>query len=297
MLQGPVCLKDDMTENTILFYKKVYPHARIILSTWNDELGELLDHFRALGATVVASDKPEHPGLLNVNLQLASSLAGVRKAGELNCKYAAKTRTDQRVCKPFIFDAMISELERCPARGNSMGRLVALGFSMGAMFIPYHTCDFLYLGHTEDLVRFFSAPHDSRTEGGNLYDKVGMLTRRENSERMIAPEIYMLKHYCVDVLGLSGDDTVEEYWRVVRDHMILFGMKDVDLMWNKYDTMYKMNYFSESYEGDRDSASRLQTMCFDYFNWLNLYLGNFEYDAAYERYADVSLGMAQGAKN
>ena len=296
VMQGPLCKKDNMTVNSIKFYKKAYPSAKIIVSTWKDEAEEDITEIAGLGAVIVQSEKPSSRGVMNVNYQLASSLAGVNKAKELGCEFAVKTRTDQRICKPFIFDTMISAIKLFPSGEGQKGRLVTLGVCSGGMFIPYHTCDFLYLGYTDDLINVFSASFDYRDYKKIPHDSNLDKSRRENSEKMYPPEIYIMKHYCKDYLKLSGEDTVKEYWNVTKNFLICYGMNDVDLMWNKYDRLYNLNFHSSSYFGDRDSSDFLFTMCFDFFNWFNLYVGNIKYDERYEQYADVAL-INDGKKN
>ncbi len=288
ILQGPICLKDDMTANTIRFYKTAYPYAVIIVSTWNDEPKEAIKRLAEFGAIIVASEKPSESGIMNVNYQLASSLAGVRKAQELGCEYAVKTRTDQRVCKPFIFDSMISSMQLFPGGKGQKGRIAVLGVCRGGMFIPYYTCDFLYFGYTDDLIQMFSSPPDHRADDRELWVRNLSHSRKKISEQSI-PEIYIMKHYCRDILGCNIEDTVEAYWNIVKNYLICYGMKDVDLMWNKYDRLYNLNFYSSSYGGCGDSDARLDTMCFDFFNWLNLYMGNIKYDKGYEKYAEVEL--------
>lgn len=286
ILQGPICTKDDITIKSIRFYKKVYPYAKIIVSTWNDEPEELCSRLSELGAIIVRSEKPENSGSLNVNYQLVNSLAGVKKAQELHCEFAIKTRTDQRVCKPYIFDVMMSAIKLFPGGKGQKGRIVVLGVNGGGMFSPYYPYDFLYLGYTQDLFSLFSAPLDERKNDKNARKTGVSLTRRQRSVQMIAPEIYILKHYCTDVLGLSCEDTVEGYWNVVKNYLICFGMNDVRLMWTKYEFLHDLNFFSSAYSG-KDSQEHLSTMSFDFYNWLNLYVGNFEYDKNYEKYSDV----------
>lgn len=296
VMQGPLCKKDDMTINTILFYKKTYPFAKIIVSTWNDEAKEDLNKITKLGAIVVTSDKPSDSGFLNVNMQLVNSLAGVKKAKEIGCEFAVKTRTDQRVCKPFIFDTMISAIKLFPSSSGQKGRIVTLGAGGGGMFTLYFSCDFLYLGYTDDLINVFSAPLDNR-DYKEIPTNIGIKkSRRENSEMMYPPEIYILKHYCKDILKLSGEDTVKEYWNVTKNYLICYGMNDVDLMWNKYNKLYDLNHYSSAYYGSKDSPKRLSTMCFDFFNWLNLYTGKIQYDKSYEQYADVTLAIENEKK-
>lgn len=296
VMQGPLCKKDNMTVNSIKFYKKTYPLAKIIVSTWKDETEEDISEIAELGAVVVKSEKPPHSGIMNVNYQLTSSLAGVKKAKELGCEFAVKTRTDQRICKPYIFDSMLSALKLFPGGEGQKGRLVTLGVCSGGMFIPYHTCDFLYLGYTDDLINVFSASLDHRDYKEMPPNENLKKTRRENSAMMYPPEIYILKHYCKNFLKLSGEDTVKEHWNVTKNYLICYGMNDVDLMWNKYDRLYNLNFHSSIYFNGKDSSKYLFTMCFDFFNWFNLYVGNIRYDERYEQYADVTL-IDDGKKN
>ena len=289
VMQGPLCKKDNMTVNSIKFYKKSYPLAKIIVSTWNDESDEAIREISELGATVVQSEKPLHSGIMNVNYQLTSSLAGVKKAKELGCEFTVKTRTDQRICKPFIFDTMISAIKLFPGGEGQKGRLVTLGVCDGGMFTPYYTCDFLYLGYTEDLLDLFSAPLDNRKDEKTLRESNLLLTRRQLAEQETAPEIYILKHYCKDFLKLSGEDTVKEHWNITKNYLICYGMNDAEIMWNKYDRLYNLNYYSSAYFNGKDSSKHLRTMCFDLFNWFNLYIGNIKYNERYEKYADVAL--------
>lgn len=163
VLQGPICMKDNMTYNTVKFYKQTYPHAVIIVSTWNDEPAENTTRLTEQGAIIVRTEKPSDSGFWNVNYQIVSSHAGIKKAKELGCEFAVKTRTDQRVCKPFIFDAMLSSINMFPSVSEKQrGRIVNLGACGGRMFVPYHTSDFLYLGYTDDLIQLFSSPLDQR---------------------------------------------------------------------------------------------------------------------------------------
>ncbi len=289
VMQGPLCKKDNMTVNTIKFYKKAYPLAKIIVSTWKDESKEDIEIIAELGAVVVQSEKPSHSGIMNVNYQLTSSLAAVKRAKEMDCEFAVKTRTDQRICKPFIFDSMISAIKFFPGGERQKGRLVTLGVCNGGMFTPYYTCDFLYFGYTDDLLNLFSIPLDDREDDKTLRDSNLLLTRRQLAEQIRAPEIYILKHYCKEYLKLSGEDTIKEYWNVAKNYLICYGMNDVELMWNKYDRLYNLNFYSSSYFNGRDSLKCLRTMCFDFFNWFNLYVGNIKYDEHYEQYAEVAL--------
>ncbi len=291
VMQGPICTQNDMTVNSILFYKKVYPHALIIVSTWEDEPADRLERLSNLGVKVVRSKRPLNSGILNVNFQLVNSLAGIKEAKKYGCTYAVKTRTDQRICKSYIFDSMISALNAFPSKCNCQkGRLIVLGMPAGSMFAPYNISDFMYLGYTDDLIKLFSAPLDKRRDddNDNVRRHIFSATRRQNAEEMFAPEIYILKHYCCDILNCDCKNTVENFWEIVKNNLICFGMKDVDIMWEKYDRLYDLNFFYASYYEKTDSTDRMDTLNFDFFNWFNLYSGNTIFDKKFEKYADTT---------
>ncbi len=288
VLQGPICTKDNMTLDTILFYQKVYPYAVIIISTWEDEPVEQFEGIKNI--VIIKNKKPLNSGIFNVNLQLVSSLAGVKKAEELGCLFSVKTRTDQRMCKPYIFDSMIAALNVFPSEHSCQrGRLVVLGKPRGGMFMTSFASDFMYCGYTEDLIKLLSVKLDGRKEGANFREINLSMSRRWNAERMFSPEIYIFKHYCNDVLHCPCEDTVESFWNIVKDYFIFFGLKDVDLMWDKYEKLHDLNNITGAYFGHSDSADRVDTLNFDFFNWLNLYFGNIVYDERFEKYTDVAL--------
>lgn len=287
VLQGPICTKNDMTLNTILFYKKVYPYAVIIISTWEDEKVEQFEKIKDI--VIIRNKKPLHNGIDNVNLQLVSSLTGIKKAKELGCIFSVKTRTDQRICKPYIFDLMISALGVFPSNHNCQkGRLITLGMQRGGMFMPWFVSDFMYLGYTDDLIKLLSVKLDYRKEVKNPREITAFMTRRQNAEQMIAPEVYIFKHYCKDVLKCQCADSIESFWESIKKYFICFGMNDVDLMWEKYDWLYNLNNNTGAYYGKKDSLDCIDTINLDFFNWFNLYSGNIIYDKKYEKYADVA---------
>lgn len=286
VLQGPIDTKDDFTLNTVCFYKSMYPSAAIIVSTWDDENEEVLRKLAENGAVIVKSRKPDYSGVRNINFQIVNSLAGLLKARELGYEYAVKTRTDQRLCREYVFCFILSMLKSFPPAENSVQkkRVAVMATHYGNMFTPYFVSDFLYMGCTEDIIDIFSLPLDDREE----FDIDASSPRRLCSKMMHAPEIYILKHYLTDKLGRTCEDTVKAYWQAVKDCLICLGMKDVDLLWPKYDIKYELNYFY----GDYFYGSKvppLSEMGFDFINWFCLYNGSLQYRDEYEKYADERL--------
>lgn len=286
VMQGPVCTKDNYTLNTVKFYKSMYPASKIIVSTWEEEDDNVLRILNESGAIIVKSKKPSYCGNLNVNYQITNTLAGLLKAKELGCEYSIKTRTDQRICKEYVFYSIISMINRFPCSGNDRQRkrIAVLSTNFGNMFTPYFLSDFLYAGCTEDVINVFSIPMDERQQ----FQLERSATKREQSESMRPPEIYIIKHYLKDRLGRKCENTIEQYWQAVKECFICFGMKDVGLLWPKYDVKYELNYFYGEYFPGSD-IPLLSEMGFDFMNWFDLYSGSLKYDKEYEKYADERL--------
>lgn len=285
VLQGPICREDDITLNSIRFYKQMYPFANIIVSTWDDESEDILIQLRKEGATILKNKKPEKAGTLNVNLQLTSSLAGIEEAERLECKYVVKTRTDQCISRPFIFNHMVSLLKIFPSADikKQEGRLIALSRYTGDMFSPYMLSDFMFFGITQDVKKMMSAPLDDRPSFGDRK----ILSRREQAEEMYPPEVYLMKHYLRDYAGLECADTIKAYWKAVKDYFICLDSAYVDLLWRKYETKYEYHIENNEFYDMDDADGFFATMTFSFVNWFNLYSGDIHYDEAYENIADL----------
>jgi hypothetical protein len=77
------------------YYKELADHyskfENVVWATWNDESVVRLDYIRSKGIEVVLLEKPKFPGYMNVNMQLASSYAGIN---HLDVDEALKVRSD-----------------------------------------------------------------------------------------------------------------------------------------------------------------------------------------------------------
>lgn len=283
VMQGPLRDKDQFTLNTAKYYLEMYPEIVVIVSTWDDENQQTIETLREIGCEVVVSKKPSYEGHLNINFQLVNSLAGLKKAKELGVTNVAKTRTDQCISKPHVFEFVVNLLEEFPTEKDSQQnrRLITLSMNYGNMFYPYFMSDFFYFGMLDDMIKVFSTPLDTR-------EKFSMpmgSTRREYAKKMYAPEVYILKNYLMSI-GYDGDDTVFDYWKAVKECLICLDMKTLDIVWPKYDGKYSMHTFYGDYFED-DSPEKMKTVNFDFVNWFNLYSGSLEYKPEYEKYADV----------
>lgn len=283
VLQGPIRNENNFTIQTALYYKNMYRDAIVIVSTWEGESREAIRKLKDIGVEVVLCKKPLCTGNLNVNLQLTSTLMGLRRAKELGAKYVAKTRTDQRLDKAHIFEYCINLIKLFPPvdTENQCARLICLSINYGNMFYPYFISDFFYFGFIDDMIKLFDIPLDTR-ESFVMKEKS---SRREYAEKMYAPEVYIMVSY-LEKLGHKCDFTVRDYWETVKNYLICIDRKTINLQWPKYESKYQENAYNGDFFFDDDEKT-LKTMNFDFVNWLNLYSGTLQYSSKYEDYANV----------
>jgi len=84
VIQGPTEYYKELTD----YYSQF---SNVVWATWNDESVINLDYIRSKGIEVILLEKPKFPGYMNVNMQLASSYAGIN---HLDVDEALKVRSD-----------------------------------------------------------------------------------------------------------------------------------------------------------------------------------------------------------
>ena len=98
VIQGPTEYYKELTDHYSQF-------GNVVWATWDDEFKTHLDYIRSKGIEVVLLKKPKFPGYMNVNMQLASSYAGVNS---LNVDEILKVRSDTIVTN---LDKLLPRLE------------------------------------------------------------------------------------------------------------------------------------------------------------------------------------------
>ena len=280
--------EDNFTVESALFYKRCYPDAFIIVSTWNDADEDALRILKNKGVEVVVSQLPSAPGHLNINYQVVSTLAGIRKAKEMGADYVCKTRTDQRLYHPNALNYLWNLVKLFPVNNEDFQhdqseRFVSVCMPYGDMFYPYCISDFLYFGFIDDIEKMFLIPQDNREKG-----KGGKgMTRRNIAQNLIAPEIQIIRSY-IDSMGGNSECTVEAYWKFMKNHVISINRDEIGLFWPKYENRYSENrHFGYFYQKERKDAWNCYN--FDFIHWLSLYNSTIKYDSKYEQYADYVL--------
>lgn len=163
VIQGPIAYDNNYTVENFKLYRSIYPNVPIIVSTWqgeatNDFRKECRDNLIVL----LENEPPKERGAFNVNMQLKSSLQGVKFVREnTSAKFVLKTRTDQRINR---FDFLVhfkNLLATFPPKDDKLNqRIIFLSYPQLNQF-PFYYQDFLSFGHVEDISKLYSIPFHS----------------------------------------------------------------------------------------------------------------------------------------
>jgi hypothetical protein len=283
IIQGPLVIDNDFTIDTASFYLE-YLNIPVVISTWQDEDSEMLKSLQMLGCHIVLSDKPTFAGVRNINYQLVTTKAGIDKAISIGARYICKTRSDQRIGKVSAIDYLRNLVEQFPINdpcGVQFGRIVTLD---GDMFCSYWISDFMYFGLSHDLKQLFDIPLDNRD-----FDTIPV-SRKILSEKILTPEIYILKKY-IDLFNLSFDFSIKAYWQFVKQYLVCIDKNDLCLYWCKYSDRFIEHHRDWSFY-EEDDSDLLFTDHFTFQNWFNLYSGSLIYTEYFE-----SISTRQYIKN
>lgn len=192
VLQGPYT---GFTDEVIESYLNIKCIGKIIVSCWDKDKKQEYESDRV---KFVRNDVyPSYPGVLNVNMQLITSLNGVKAS---DAKYVMKMRSDQKVnhqgmINMFNYFLDNKEKEKIYICGNIFTYL-------------FHPRDHIFMGHKEDMINLFDIPFEKNKTcqqiGVNRYNSSGYM------HLFTRPETYIGAYYCS-----RFDSRVSE---IVNDH-------------------------------------------------------------------------------
>lgn len=257
IIQGPIKSDLDFTLETVKLYRKNFNDTTIIVSTWDTEDEKSVQEIRSLGVEVILNKKPSLPGIGNINLQLVSSLAGIKRAQELGVEYVYKTRTDQRMYGVNINEFLINLLRVFPVKSGfkQHERIIASSF-LSQKYVPYLITDMFQFGYIEDMIQYWSTTHDTRTALLKI-----PLTSQDVMDARIS-ESYLCSEFLTSV-GREVTWTIEDSWHAYADHFCIVDKETLDLFWYKYDFYHE--YQKKRYDGIGND----QLLTFA--EWFNLY--------------------------
>ena len=275
VMQGPLMLDYRFTYETLAIYQKTIlnnnPNVVLILSTWENEDAHEIECIKGLGVEVVQSpDVGFSWG--NLNRQITSTMAGLKRANELGCKYVIKTRTDQRFYAPNIIEFLFNILKTFPLDKTAKcvkNRLVSLSFNSFKNRL-YGVSDMFLFGALDDVTRYWNVPL-------NAYQpKPEDKTPFEDFKESCA-ETFVCRHF-LQGLGEAVSDDIRHTYEMYAKYFCFVDKETVEMFWPKYSNM---NSRWESFDNPA-----LEEMKFR--DWLNLYVrGGKNEDWAEKKYFDM----------
>ncbi len=291
IMQGPLILEDNFTLETIKIYNLLYPGVSIIVSTWDNENKDYIEKIRKCNNCVVLLNKyPERQGFCNVNYQTVTTVAGLKKAKELNKQYVFKTRNDYRFTKKGLIEFMINLLADYPCLGSEFkqkSRIIFTGGRQDDMFRQFFIGDQFNFGHIDDLLRFWDFGPTEINQTFSDFDKERRNRHYSWKEERNFCRI-LSQRYSIQVRGKDFDNSIKDYWAFVKDYLIILSAKDVDAYWFKYNYKYEETYSTGEYYID-DDTKRCFAYNWNYCTWLNLYHGQLKYEDWMEQISESNF--------
>lgn len=259
VIQGPIITDDNFTINSIEIFTYLFPKAKIIMSTWKNQDFDIKDKFIQKNVYLIENEPPSNVGTLNVNLQIVSSLAGVKQAEKLGCKYVLKIRSDQRITKPSSLKYMINSLMMFKIDNNSVlnSRLIFLGDLTNTYTnLAFHISDFIVFGNTKDVIKLYDIPLDLRSyafkedvlnkyklqydyiwnneSDTSLIEMPEYLNYNYFIDQLMSPEQYIIYEFIKKNLTLEHNDNyLYLYKELLKRYVIILDHDDLGLYWFK----------------------------------------------------------------
>lgn len=258
IIQGPLLLDENFTYNTIDYYCKIINPKNIFLSTWNDENKLYLKKINLLGINILKNKKPKNSGYKNCNLQIISSLNGIKDAKRKGFKFVLKTRTDQRIYNPNFLNFLHIFLKhfKKPKNLKLKNRLVGISFMTFKKRI-YGLSDMFLFGNIEDVFLYWNTKLDHRK-----HEEMSKLLINGKTLREInLVEIYFMTEFLkkIDKNFNKKDNKMEE---VFGKYFCLIDKEMIDLYWYKYNNLEEK---SDEY------SSNLEWKELKFSEWLKYY--------------------------
>tara|TARA_R110000796_G_scaffold240591_1_gene361736 strand:+ start:7045 stop:7821 length:777 start_codon:yes stop_codon:yes gene_type:complete len=221
----------------------------VIISTWEDEqLPTEISH----NIQVLKNKKPTHPGPGNINLQIVSSLEGV-KASTAN--EVMKIRSDQRITnKSFklIYDFYQSNKNQETLNYLSGDKQKSKIFVIGNnKNYPYHPQDHIYWGYKDDVIKLLDIPLCDEEPYPGAVCPAGYFNNHIRSPMYIGMHYYAKffveaknhvdnwKDYVLD--GSTNRKVAMDFYTPIRDKIFQV-LPRLDMHWEKYNSGYWYSY-------------------------------------------------------
>lgn len=230
VIQGRSVVDNDFTLETIKLYNKSFNNPTIIISTHKGaDLPETLAKLEQVGAKIIISPKP-NPGPFNINLQITSTVAGLKEAKRLGFEYAIKTRSDIRLYAVNISQFIYNLLKQFPIESGLRQKERLISTNVFTLkYRPYSLSDMTVAGRVDDLLLYFDVPLDKRQS-----IKLGPQSTVDDYFRERPGEIYLETEF-LKKIGKQPTGTLEDSWQTFAKHFCVIDQQNLDSYWYKND--------------------------------------------------------------
>ena len=258
IIQGPLELDEDFTLNTINYYSKIINPQNIILSTWIGENETILKKINELGVNIIENTKPKNFGYKNCNLQIISSINGIKLAKKKGFKFVIKTRTDQRIYNSNFLSFLHDFLNtfKKPTHINMKNRLVGISFMTFKKRV-YGLSDMFLFGNIDDVYLYWDTKLDERK-----HDEMHKLLMTGKSiKELNLVEVYFMTEFLKKVEN-NFDINNNQMKQIFAKYFCIIDKDMIDLFWFKYNNLEEK---SDEY------SSNLEWKEFKFSEWLKYY--------------------------
>lgn len=205
VVQGPVVGKT--TKLSIDFLNMLFPSAKIVLSTWQNEDVDLFYRDEYSKMKLLINEKPNVPGFSNINLQIISSKSGIDYLAAQGCTHVLKIRSDVLITNPSSLNYLM-QLHQLTNSG--------IVFSSFNTFLNrlYSISDQLMFGSVDQLKTFWS---------------VNLATSDQECE---TAESYLFKNYLLN-FGFTPENTLVSYLQAISKFTVIIDHETLGQIWNK----------------------------------------------------------------
>lgn len=232
ILAGPIKNEDKFTLNSTMFYKKLFPNSKIILSTWEDENSKVLKMHEPYIDELIINQFPKDRGWGNLNLQIENTRNAITWVAKNGVKYSIKTRTDCRIYSNTFF-RQISNFNKIIDQIIERNPYRIIVSDIGTYkFRPYGATDIFQMGLTTELLNYWGV-EEPNSDLAKLRNKYDFKKNLKNGIPVVA-EIFLCANY-LDKIGFDLKWNLKDWYKLLRSNFSVISSQDIELFWNKYD--------------------------------------------------------------
>lgn len=275
------------------------PESPIIVSTWTDEHMSILTELKNMSGCdprlhVIINDKPKQCYLSN--LQIKSTLAGLRFAEKIGCEYALKIRSDIILKYPrpleYLHSLYHSFSQRCSPSQRGRILIGSSGTFRGRLFSP---SDFMSFAHIKDLLLMWELKLAEEPQE-KFYSGLRQAEEPFSNEVAKSDSTYHTPFTGPENVGLMGAEpyiasniiaknpyvrynTLSDYEKLLATSFLIFDSSSLGAIWLKYNYCGPLSKYRTGHSwGASTSYTSFKLAEYSFADWLSLFNASETYN-------------------